>query len=158
MAVLLFSGETSFDPRSHKLDELVSDLEKLMKKEPIYVSPYDHKTGGRLKRRKISPSHILILEGVYAFYPLIAPMNLGLKYYIYAHKNQAKELKFIADFTERGYDIQTALEHADAEYNAYETHILPFLRLADFIIEVDQYWKYKGPYPVEFHRANLRMV
>lgn len=139
-----------FDPRAHNLAQLTKDVETLLRGKEIYVTPYDHQTGGHLPPRKVVPSNILILEGVYSFYPLIAPLNRGLKYYIYAPKHQAKELKFIADFTERGYDIQTAFAHADAEYNAYETYILPLLKLADFVIEMDEYWKYEGPFPQEY--------
>lgn len=138
-----------FDPRSHNLDRLRSDVEKLLNNKKIEVKPYDHTTGKHYPKRTIKSSDILILEGVYSFYPTIAPLCPKLKYYIYANKSQAKELKFIADFTERDYDIQKAFRHSEAEYEAYEFHILPFLKLADNVILVDEYWKYNGPYPPE---------
>lgn len=140
-----------FDQKSHNLDRLTNDVETLVtKKKEVYVTPYDHHTGGHFPPRKVVPSDILILEGVYSFYPLLAPLNRGLRYYIFADKHKAKELKFIADFTERGYDVQTAFAHADAEYTAYETYILPYLKLADYVIVVDEYWKYTGPFPQEY--------
>lgn len=137
-------------PESYDLDQLAKDAEALVNGEEVYVTPYDHGTGKHLPPKKVVPSDILILEGIYSFYPLIAPLNKGLRYYIFADKHQAKELKFIADFTERGYDVQTAFANADAEYNTYEAHILPFLKLADYVIKLDQYWKYDGPFPQKY--------
>lgn len=139
-----------FFPQAHDLEALTKDVEKLAAGKEIKVRPYDHKTGSHGRRKTIKPSDVLILEGVYSFYPLIAPHGHGLRYYIFADKHQAKELKFMADFMERGYNIQTAFTHADKEYRAYENHILPFLKLADFVISIDDYWKYKGPYPSTF--------
>lgn len=139
-----------FDARAHDLDQMANDVEALMTGTEVEVTPYDHRTGRHLDARVVKPSDLIILEGVYSFYPLIAPFNSGLRYYIYTPAKQAKELKFIADFTNRGYDIQEAFAHADAEYQAYEAHILPFLRFADFVITVDDYWKYAGLSPQEF--------
>lgn len=140
-----------FHPKSHNLDQFAKDVETLVTgKKEVYVTPYDHQTGGHFPTKKVVPSDILVLEGVYSFHPLIAPLNRGLRYYIFADKHKAKELKFIADFTDRGYDTQTAFAHADAEYTTYETHILPYLKLADYVIVVDEYWKYDGPFPQEY--------
>ncbi|MCP4582148.1 MAG: hypothetical protein GY839_11070 [candidate division Zixibacteria bacterium] len=136
-----------FDPKSHELAKLIKDIESLLNGKEITVAPYDHRTGKHGIQKQIIPSDIIILEGVYSFFPPISPLSRGFKYYIYAPKHKAKELKFIADFKERGYDIQKAFAHAEDEYNAYETHILPFLRIADFVISVNQYWKYNDPSP-----------
>lgn len=146
----LLKNLVGFDARAHDLTRMTGDLETLINGEKIEVAPYDHSTGRHLDTRVVNPSNVIILEGIYSFYPLIAPINSGLRYYIYAPPKQAKDLKFISDFTNRGYDIQESFAHADAEYQAYESHILPFLRIADFIITVDDYWKYKGPFPQEF--------
>ncbi|MHB8104173.1 MAG: uridine kinase family protein [Dehalococcoidales bacterium] len=138
-----------FDEKSHRLDKLRDDVENILRGNTIKIQPYDHTTGKYSSPKKISPSDVLILEGVYSFYPTIIPLCHQHRYYIFANKHQAKELKFIADFTERGYDIQQAFRHADEEYNAYENHILPYLKLADWVIVVDEYWKYKDPVPPE---------
>jgi uridine kinase len=136
------------NPKSHRLDKMTEDVQRLIvSREPVEVTPYDHSTGGYLPERTVHPSDVILLEGVYSFLPALSPLNRGLKYYIYADKDKAKELKFIADCTVRGYDIQTAFAHAEAEYQSYELHILPLLRLADYIIEVDEYWQYLPPKP-----------
>lgn len=134
-------------PETHHLDKMREDVERLVSGKTVKVTPYDHKTGDYGKERTVHPSDILIIEGVYSFYPPIIPLNKGLKYFIYATKNQAKELKFIADILERQYDIQTAFMNADELYTSYENHILPYLKLADFVIPIDNYWQYGQPSP-----------
>ena len=140
-----------FHPDSHDLHQLTEDVETLVAgKKEVMVTPYNHTTGDHFPITKITPSDILILEGVYSFYPILCSLNKGLKYYIYAEKHKATEMIVIVDFTERGYDIQTALANADDEYKVYEDYILPYLRLADFTINVDEYWKYDGPFFQEY--------
>ena len=140
-----------YDHRSHRLEQMCEDIDTLIRGDSISIAPYDHTTGKPLVSFTIMPCDLLILEGVYSFYPTVAIQSPSLRYYIYANKHQAKELKFIADFMERGYDIQTAFSHSGKEYEAYEEHILPLARLADHVIEMDEYWKYKGPTLTERH-------
>ena len=152
----IFKNLIGFDPRSHDLEQLTDHVATLMGGGEVEVAPYDHGAGRHLQGRIVKPSDVIFLEGVYSFYPLLAPFNSGLRYYIYASETHAKELKFIADFTNRGYDIQQAFSHASAEYQAYEAHVLPFLKFADFVITVNDYWTYSGPWPQEFRPQRVR--
>lgn len=135
-----------FSPDGHDLNRLVTEIESLLvDRHPILITPYNHRTGGHDEPREVVPTDILILEGVHSFYPRLAPFGHGCRYYIYADKEKAKEHKFVVDLNERGYDIQQAFKHAESEYAAYEEFVLPLARLADYVIEVDQYWKYTLP-------------
>lgn len=145
----LSKGIKGFHPRSHRLDDLVSDVEDLLTGQAVPVRPYDHRTGEHGDERIVRPSDVLILEGIYSFHPPLAPLSRKLRYYIYAEPQKARELKFIADFTERDYDIQSAFAHANSEYEAYAEHVLPCLGFANFVIMVDEYWKYSGPFPAK---------
>lgn len=136
-----------YGPDTHRLDRLVEDVQRLAHGHEITIHPYDHGTGTALQPRNVGPTNIIIVEGVYSLYPPIAMESKGLRYYIYADKMHAKELKFVADVTERGYDVQTAFLDADKLYESYESHTLPFLRSADYVIMTDKYWQYRGPYP-----------
>lgn len=140
-------GITGFDPASHRLGELYRDVAALVGGKSITVSPYDHATGDRGDQIVIQPCDILIVEGVHAFYHRLIPFAQGLRFFLYADAGTAKELKFLVDFLERGYDIKGAFAHGDREYDDYERHTLPMLKLADFIVEVTDYWEYKGPFP-----------
>ena|GEM_PF-3297327 len=139
-----------FDPESNDLKQFYQDVKDLLKGKVVTVKPYSHKTGEHEKEIEIKPSDVIILEGIYSFFPqiknLCEEMNAKqLKYFIYADKHKAKELKFISDIKERGHDIHKALKHAVPEYSTYETYILPHIKLADYIIRVVGYWEYSLP-------------
>jgi uridine kinase len=142
----IYQGIIGFDIDANDVDKLVGDVNLLLAGQPIEVSPYNHRTGKHDKPHTVEAAEVMILEGIHSFYPGIhhGPYTRWLKYFMYAAPNHARELKFIADFTERRYDIQTAYEHSTAEYDAYETHVLPYIRHADRVIEVDGYWRYRA--------------
>jgi uridine kinase len=138
-----------FDPASHHLETLVNDVITLLSGKSVRIRPYEHSTGEHGEEVEVLPADILIVEGVHAFYPDLAPRTAGLRFFLYAQRLKAKELKFLADFLERGYDIHAAFRHADREHEAYEKHTLPTLKLADYVIEIVDYWSYRGPFPEE---------
>lgn len=139
-----------FDCKANDLKQFYQDVEDLVEKNTkAIITPYNHKTGEHGKETEIKPSDIIILEGIYSFYPELKNLSqrsTQLKYFIYADKFKAKELKFISDIKERGHNIHTALQHAVPEYSAYETYVLPYIRHADYIIRVDGYWEYSMPF------------
>lgn len=139
-----------FDPKANDLKQFFQDVKDLIKGNPVQISPYNHETGEHEKEVTIEPGNVLLLEGIYSFFPdlnnLCRDLNAKqLKYFIYADKYKAKELKFISDIKERGHNIRKALQHAVPEFDAYETYVLPHIKLADYIIRVDGYWKYNLP-------------
>ena len=142
----IYQGVIGFDIAANDIDRLVNDVNSLLAGRAIKVAPYNHRTGKHDEPHTVEPAEVMILEGIHSFYPGIhhGPYTRWLKYFVYAAPNHARELKFIVDFTERRYDIQTAYEHSTAEYEAYETHVLPYIRHADRVIEVDGYWKYRA--------------
>lgn len=142
----IYQGLIGFDIAANDVDQLVDDVNSLLAGRAVKVSPYNHTTGKHDSPHTVDPAEVMILEGIHSFYPGIhhGPYTRWLKYFVYAAPNHARELKFIADFTERRYDIQTAYEHSTAEYDAYETHVLPYIRHADRVIEVNGYWRYRA--------------
>lgn len=139
-----------FDVRANDLKQFKNDVENLLNNREIKISPYNHETGEHEEETIVKPGKVIILEGIYSFFPgidnLCKNRNVEqLKYFIYADKYKAKELKFISDIKERGHSIHKALQHAVPEYSAYETYILPHIKLANYIINVDGYWKYELP-------------
>lgn len=136
-----------FDPRANDLKQFYQDVKNLLENQAISIRPYDHKTGEHAEEMiQISPEKVIILEGIYSFFPELSNLRAKqLKYFIYADKHKAKELKFISDIKERGHSIYKALQHAVPEYSAYETYVLPHIKLADYIIRVSGYWKFQLP-------------
>ncbi len=139
-----------FDPKAHVLPKLAQDVETLLDGRAIKICPYDHSTGRHVEEHIVEPSDVLILEGVHSFCPLIEPLR-GLKFFIDASEQEAKQLKFIADIKERNYDAFQAFAHSDAEYRAYDQYVRPMLRFADFVIRLKGYWQYDGPFPEQYH-------
>lgn len=139
-----------FDRHANDLNKLFKDVERLVdKKKQIFVPPYYHQRGEHGEPQPVKPCDVLIIEGIYSFIPEIKnfpQVSDHLKYFIYAEKIKAKELKFISDVKERGHNIHSALQHAVPEYSAYETHVLPFIRQADYIIKVEGFWEYSMPF------------
>lgn len=135
-----------FDPRANDLEQFFQDVNSLIENRAIKIRPYNHKTGEHEAETRIEPADVIILEGIYSFFPELN--NLGakqLKYFLYADKHKAKELKFISDIKERGHSIYKALQHAVPEYSAYETYVLPHIKLADYIIRLSGYWQFNLP-------------
>jgi uridine kinase/nucleoside 2-deoxyribosyltransferase len=135
-----------FDPASHNLDILCTDVASLLAGKSVRVRPYEHSTGEHGEEIEVSSGDVLIVEGVHAFCPGLVPLTAGLRFFLHADRLKAKELKFLADFFDRGYDIHSAFKHADREHEAYEQHTLPMLRVADYVIEIVDYWTYRGPF------------
>ena len=133
---------SGYSPSSHNLIQLENDITDLVNGKAIKITPYSHETGTHKPEIEVPSSDVIILEGLYSFYPSIAPVASPLRYFIYAEKKQVKEMRFIADCLERSYDVQTAFNHSEIEYDNYEEYILPFMRIADKVIIVDNYWKY----------------
>jgi len=148
-AVRLARNILGFDPASHDFSRLRRDVESLLAGREITVTPYDHRTGEHSSPIQVKPSDVTILEGIYSFYAPLAPLCHSFRYYLYADPLRARELKFIADFTERDHDIQTAFLHAESEYQAYARFILPSVNFANFVLHVDGYWKYSDPAPAD---------
>lgn len=148
-AVRLARNILGFDPGSHDFSRLKQDVEGLLAGRGVSVTPYDHQTGEHSAPIQIQPSDVIILEGIYSFYAPLAPLCHSFRYFLYADPLRARELKFIADFTERDHDIQTAFLHAESEYQAYARFILPSVNFANFVLHVDGYWKYSDPAPAD---------
>jgi len=132
---------SGYDPKASNISELRNDLQKLKDNQIIFYKPYNHTTGEHDDEIKVEPSDIIIIDGIHSFHPLIIPM-LDFKLFIYASPSDAKELRFLADIKERNYTVHTAFQHADNEFYSFEKHILHYIKFADKVVQLDNYWKY----------------
>ncbi|MBN2071863.1 MAG: hypothetical protein JW814_10440 [Candidatus Krumholzibacteriota bacterium] len=154
----LAKGVLGFDPESHRLDEMYEDIMTLIGGSAIEVCPYDHSIGDRGKVITIQPPNVIIVEGVHAFFHRLVPHTEGLRFFMHADEDTAKELKFLVDFLERGYELREAFSHADREYRSYERHTLALVGQANYIIEVKDYWDFVGPIPMSDWRVGRRSI
>ena len=140
-----------YEPESHKLDKLCEDFKKLTAENgrSVIVRPYDHGTGGFSPEVTVLPCQVVIVEGVYSFYPHANVKGRGgLRVFIDAPPGKAMELKFAADVMNRSYTVEKAFETTTKNYDSYARNIRNrYLKEEDeedgmIVLEVGPYWNY----------------
>jgi len=133
---------SGYDRSATNVHELAGAIQKAMERQPVAYRAYDHRTGKHVGDETIvPPSDIIIVEGIHSFYPS-SSHHFHARIFLYALPNDAKEMRFITDLMERNYTVHAAFQHAQQEWNEFETHILHYARFADKVVEIDGYWKY----------------
>lgn len=134
---------SGYDPRANDLDGVISAVQTLSHGISVEYFPYNHVTGRHEEQPQyLEPLDIIVIDGTYAFQPRILPL-LSYKIFLYAPPSVAKELRFLTDLLERNYTVHKAFAHADEEYNNFERFMLPYIKFADQVVEIDGYWRYK---------------
>lgn len=134
---------SGYDTKANDIDKAITAVLDLCGHKKVTYHPYNHITGEhQAEEYTIDSSDIIVLDGIHSFHPRLITF-LAYKLFIYAVPQLYKELRFLADLTERSYTVQQAFEHADREYNAFEEFVLHYAKFADRVIEVDSYWKYR---------------
>lgn len=59
--------------------------------------------------------------------------------------SNAKMMKITADINSRGHSIIDAYRTSNTIFNSYKTHIFPFIKMTDYIIEVKDDWRLELP-------------
>lgn len=133
---------SGYDPKANDIDAMIKDLDTLDEGGSISYLPYDHTTGThKVDRVSLPRSDIVLVDGIHSFHPR-ALRRMKLKLFLYATPADGKELRFMVDLFERSYTAHTAFQHAEQEYSSFETHILHYVKFADHVVQIDNYWKY----------------
>lgn len=139
----LLNNLSGYNSKATNIDAIEKSIRSLGSGESVRYNPYNHFTGEHEKEEKtIQASDIVIVDGTHSFHPLIL-QHLKLKIFLYATPPDAKELRFLTDLFERNYSVHKAYQHSQDEYANFEEHILHYIKFADIVIQVDNYWKYK---------------
>ncbi|MBI5384105.1 MAG: hypothetical protein HZA90_05400 [Verrucomicrobia bacterium] len=134
---------SGYDRAANDLEELSKAITQIDRGHPIQFSEYDHKKGIHAATPSmLPPCNVLIIEGIHSFCPLTAN-RLALRIFMYAAPSDSKELRFISDLFERGYTAREAFARADRELHEFEEHVLHYMRFADSVIQVTNYWEHK---------------
>jgi hypothetical protein len=103
---------------------------------------FRHRTGEHLSDSKTVMPGEIIMDGIHSLHPRVVP-HLAYRLFIYAVPQLYRELRFLADLTDRSYSVQQAFEHADREYRSFEEFVLHYAKCADRVVEVESYWRYR---------------
>ncbi len=133
---------SGYDPKANDIEKLKTSIKDVSNGEIIMYSPYNHNTGTHEETQvTVGLSDIVILDGIHSFHPLLVPLT-QIRFFVYASPTDSKELRFIADLFERNYTVHAAFQHAEVEFQNYEKHILHYIKFADKVIQIDNYWRY----------------
>lgn len=137
----VYDNISGYDIKANDIEKARKVIRQLRNNETVQFKPYNHVTGMHGDPIDLHPTTIIFLDGIHSLHPsIVTEIDYGL--FISASPEDAKELRFIADVLDRCYVIHDAFAHADQEHKAFEKHVLPYIRLADAVIQTESYWKY----------------
>jgi len=128
------------------------DLLKLMNGEAVEIPSFDFKDGVRLYNgewTKISPNHVIVIEGIHGLNPLLTPhikphlkfgiftsalTQLSLDYQDYIHTTDNRLLRrIIRDFQYRHYSAEDTIGRWESVRRGEEKNIFPYQENADMM-------------------------
>ena len=128
----------NFDkPEAIDFNLLYSDLESLLNKKPTKLPKYDTNTCIRKdKQEEVTLSHVIIVEGIFAFYDERIRNLMDLKIFIDVDKD-IQLLRIInRDVFERGKELMPIIEKYHKYIKpCYIKYILPTRKFADIILQ-----------------------
>ena len=128
----------NFDkPEAIDFDLLYSDLELLLNKKPTKLPKYDIITCIRKdKQEEVNLCHVIIVEGIFAFYDERIRNIMDLKIYIDVDKDIQLSRIIFRDIFEKGRDLQPIIEKYHKYIKpCYIKYILPTRKYADIILQ-----------------------
>lgn len=138
----IFRGVSGYDSAANDLERARECVKLLSSGRSVTVRPYDHESGQHGQPVSVEPTQVVILDGIHSLHTLVIGY-VGYGIFLATSPPEAKELRFVADVLDRCYVVRDAFAHADSEYRAFEEHVLSSQRLADSVILVEDYWKYR---------------
>ena len=118
----LISGRLPLDPEANHLDLLRSHLIDLKAGKAIAVPIYNHGTGKFDRPVPLSPSPIIIVEGLHALYPEFLPL-LDFKIYVDPDHDVKWQWKYERDVKKRGHRAEELTEEMLRREAAYKRWI-----------------------------------
>ncbi len=124
------------EPAIFDHDLLYDDVCTLLEGKSITKKGYDFKTHRRMEcTESISPSDILIVEGIHAFYDKRLTDKMYLKLYISVDEDICLLRRISRDIKERGRDIDSIeQQYLSTVKPMYEKYIRNYIHDADIIV------------------------
>jgi phosphoribulokinase len=126
------SGILPLDPKANRLDVLEYHLDKIKKKEAVDIPIYNHERGDFDEPRRLTPSPIILLEGLHALYP---EFEKYLDFTIFV--DTSRQVKWMwktrRDQHERGHDT-ASLEQEMLKRESYYKRFIDFQKTSATIV------------------------
>lgn len=103
------SGRFPLDPDANHLDLLEQHLRELKQGKPVEIPIYNHATGDFDPPRPLSPTPIIIIEGLHTLYPQFLPL-LDFSIYVDPDHEVKWQWKYERDVKKRGHSAEALLE------------------------------------------------
>jgi phosphoribulokinase len=113
------SGRLPLDPDANHLDLLRQHLQALKRGESVEIPIYNHATGKFDPPIPLSPSPIIIVEGLHALYPDLLD-ELDFKIFVDPSHEVKWQWKFERDVKKRGHQAETLTEEMLQREVAYK--------------------------------------
>ena len=132
------NGIENFDiPESIDHEAFVSDIVKLKNGETVEKPEYTFNNfDAEPNLIVVKPAPIIIVEGIFIFYPKIVSEELDLKVFVDASEESMLDRRIKRDAEERGYDLDdVTYRMKNHVLPAFRKYILPYRNEADVVIE-----------------------
>ncbi len=132
----ILEKDYDFDnPKALDLKLLNKHLKELHQNKTIKKPLYDFKTSSRKGYENLSPSEIIIIEGLFSLNQFFLD-EIDLKIYIHVDEDIMLQRRIKRDIEHRGQKKEDIINQwKNFVYPAFETYIQPQIKNADIIIE-----------------------
>ncbi len=126
-------------PESFDYEKIASTIRGWKEGKPQWTPRHDYANYEQIENVElINPAPVMIYEGIQAFVNADINNLLDLKIFIKCDMDEALIRRITRDIGERGYSLEKILQQYRSQVKpAYQQHIKPTVRYADFIIEND---------------------
>lgn len=129
-------GVTPLDPKANDLDLVIEHAKRLRRGESIMKPVYDHATGTFGQPEEITPTEIVLIDGLHPFYRREMHDLLDLKIYLDTHRDLKIRWKIQRDIGERGHKREDVIREIDSRQHDYQAYVEPQRDTCDLLVSV----------------------
>ena len=126
----------NFDhPDALDTDDLIRDMEALIRGESVEIPVYDFSLHRRTGRMTVQPAPVILLEGILVFENPRLRRLLDIKVFVHVDEDIRLSRRLARDIRERGRDLESVLEQYDATVRPmYRRFVQPSRDFADLVV------------------------
>nr|AAX13960.1 chloroplast phosphoribulokinase [Guillardia theta] len=130
------TGLTALDPRENNFDLMYEQVKALKEGKKVMKPIYNHVNGTLDEAEEITPTPIIIFEGLHPFYDKRVEELMDFKIYVDITPEVKFNWKVQRDHEERGHSIESIKQQIEARKPDFDAYIDPQKNKADCVIQV----------------------